>query len=213
MTVSHRPRPAQPSDPACPELHEPPPPSRLARCEDCPRCGIQVYAVATGSSNGGRLPVARDGELKSNGEVALLTVPSGCRIRQAQGHLRSLVALDNERPFDQAAINGVRALAGYAPEPELPAGVVTETDDGLPLELNQKSNTGYKYVMAKRGRFIVTPTTSSHKADVRKYFQSGARQYATALDAASDLARQVRLVDERPGHKYRRVGPRHGTRC
>ena len=46
--------------------------------------------------------------------------------------------------------------------------------------------------------------STSFKANVRKkYFQSGERQYATALDAASDLARQVRLEDERLAEKDR----------
>ena len=157
----------------------------------------QVYAAGTGSSNGCRFPVGRDGELKARGDVALLTVPSDGRMRQAQGHLLSLVALNNERPIDQDAVERVRALAGYVPEPVLPAGVFTETEEGLPLELNQRSSIGYKYVKAKGDHFIVAPSTSSHKANIRRYFQSGERQYATALDAASDLARRVRLEDER----------------
>lgn len=156
---------------------------------------IQVYAVATGSSNGGRLPVAPDGKLKSVGEVALLTVPSKHGIRQAQGHLRSLVALNNERPSDQDAVDWVRELAGYVPEPELPAGFVTETDNGLPLELNPKSSTGYKYVHARQDHFVVIPSTTA-KYKIRKYF-GPTRQYATALHAASDFALRVRLEDER----------------
>ena len=85
------------------------------------------------------------------------------------------------------------SVSSNVPPPELPADFVTEIDDGLPLELNASSKTGYKCVQEVKGHFTVNPGPS-FKARVRKYFQG--KKYATALDAASALARKAKETDD-----------------
>ena len=145
--------------------------------------------MATGSSNGNRLPLDKTGELKTVGEVGLLTIPGDGGIYESQGYLCSLVQLDNELPFDQAAVNDARALAGYEPPPEFPEDFVTETSDGLPLAINTRSG-GYLGVYDLGGSFTVR-LPQSFSSYVRKYFKTR-RTYATALDAATEIARRVK---------------------
>lgn len=151
--------------------------------------GIQVYAVYTGSSNGDRLPLDRHGALRSFGEVGLLTIPGDAGIGLAQGTLCSLVELNEDLCFDQGAVDEARSLVGWRPPPELDAAFVTEVD-GLPLMLSSSSASGYKHVIlrAGHGTYKVAPP-DSFPARARRDLKVGT--YATALEAASDIVRQI----------------------
>ena len=179
--LDRRLRQPAPAGPACPEPHEPYP---LA----CAHTVAQVYAVATCSSNGSRLPLDTFGAPKSVGEVGLLAIPGDGGIGWAQGHLRSLVLRNEDLRLDQASVEAVRSLAGHVPPPEPPAGFVTEVD-GLPLMLNQSSPSGYSYVSEKVGGFVVKPPTSFPAPVRRGLLAAGA--YATALEAASAIVRRL----------------------
>ena len=155
-----------------------------------PTVGAQVYAVATGSSNGGRLPLDTFGELRSVREVGLLTIPGDGGIGRAQGHLRSLVLRNEDLLFDQASVDAVRSLAGHAPPPEPPAAFVTKSEDGHQLLLAPKSASGYSYVTKTLHGFIVNPS-KSFPSKVRRSLQ--VQTYATAPEAASDIVRKLEL--------------------
>ena len=181
--LDRRLRQPAPAGPACPEPHEPYP---LA----CAHTVAQVYAVATCSSNGSRLPLDTFGAPKSVGEVGLLAIPGDGGIGWAQGHLRSLVLRNEDLRFDQASVEAVRSLAGHVPPPEPPAGFVTKSEDGYQLMLAPKSASGYSYVSEQVGGYFRVSPPTSFPSKVRRDLQT-AGAYATALEAASDIARRL----------------------